>query len=540
MTESNIDRRDFLKTTGTAAVAASALSGLAAAPSVVRAANTNSVLRIGFIGPGGRGHGAHIGTLKELQKAGENIDLVAVCDVYSVNRDRAAHTISSQTNKDVAKYVDYRDMLAKEKLDAVCIATPDHWHAKQAIDAMEAGLNVYCEKPMTHTIEEAVNVVRTWQKTGKVMQVGVQSTSLPLWSLVREKLQSGLIGKMLMYQTEFFRNSAVGQWRTYQLKKEMNPETINWPLWLGVKEGLAPDVPFDREIFAQWRRFWPYGSGMYTDLFVHRTTSMLKATGLRYPARVVGAGGIFFEYDGRDVPDVATVVADFHEGVQGLVTATMCCDGTPIRQLIRGHNGSFVFGNGEEFTGFDFVPERPQVTRDSKLKAERIDLPTVGIPLEKDHHGHFKPDTTRDPLQELARRHSRGRSEEVQQPARPGCSGHRACDIRRPQLPRGESVPLRRRESPGSGRRFQLGQELGADVQAAIQAESHPGLDGRRQREPSGRAGLYDSRRSLEERPAAGQSSRLSGLFPERQQSIPVPMEKRRGILPRRRPHVVS
>ncbi len=283
MTESNIDRRDFLKTTGTAAVAASALSGLAAAPSVVRAANTNSVLRIGFIGPGGRGHGAHIGTLKELQKAGENIDLVAVCDVYSVNRDRAAHTISSQTGKDVAKYVDYRDMLAKEKLDAVCIATPDHWHAKQAIDAMEAGLNVYCEKPMTHTIEEAVKVVRTWQKTGKVMQVGVQSTSLPLWSLVREKLQSGLIGKVLMYQTEFFRNSAVGQWRTYQLKKEMNPETINWPLWLGVKEGLAPDVPFDREIFAQWRRFWPYGSGMYTDLFVHRTTSMLKATGLRYP-----------------------------------------------------------------------------------------------------------------------------------------------------------------------------------------------------------------------------------------------------------------
>jgi predicted dehydrogenase len=248
---------------------------------------------------------------------------------------------------------------------------------------------------MTHTIDEAVNVVRAWEKTGKVMQVGVQSTSLPLWTLVREKLQQGMIGKVLMYQTEFFRNSAVGQWRTYPLKKEMNPETINWPLWLGVKEGLAPDVPFNREIFAQWRRFWPYGSGMYTDLFVHRTTSMLKATGLRYPGRVVGAGGIFLEYDGRDVPDVATVVADFNEGVQGLVTATMCCDGTPIRQLIRGHNGSFVFGNGEEFTGFDFLPERPQVTRDSKLKPERIDLPSTALPLEKDRSGHFKPDTTR-------------------------------------------------------------------------------------------------------------------------------------------------
>jgi predicted dehydrogenase len=248
---------------------------------------------------------------------------------------------------------------------------------------------------MTHTIDEAINVVNAWEKTGKVMQVGVQSTSLPLWTLVREKLQQGMIGKVLMYQTEFFRNSAVGQWRTYQLKKEMNPETINWPLWLGVKEGLSPEVPFDREIFAQWRRFWPFGSGMYTDLFVHRTTSMLKATGLRFPGRVVGAGGIFFEYDGRDVPDVATVVADFHEGVQGLVTATMCCDGTPIRQLIRGHQGSFVFGNGEEFTGFDFIPERPQITRDSKLKAERINLPSDALPLEKDRSGHTKPDTTK-------------------------------------------------------------------------------------------------------------------------------------------------
>ncbi len=77
----------------------------------------------------------HIGTLKGLQEAGENIELAAVCDVYSVNRDRAAHSIASQTGKPVAKYVDYRDMMAKEKLDAVCIATPDHWHATQAIDA---------------------------------------------------------------------------------------------------------------------------------------------------------------------------------------------------------------------------------------------------------------------------------------------------------------------------------------------------------------------------------------------------------------------
>ena len=92
-----------------------------------------------------------------------------------------------------------------------------------------------------------------------------------------------------------------------------------------------------------------FGSGMFTDLFVHRTTVMLKATGLRFPGRVVGAGGVFLEYDGRDVPDVATVVADFHEGVQGLVAATMACQNTPIKHVIRGHVGSFEFGHGRTF-----------------------------------------------------------------------------------------------------------------------------------------------------------------------------------------------
>jgi predicted dehydrogenase len=209
---------------------------------------------------------------------------------------------------------------------------------------------------------------------------------LPLWPQVNGLLTSGKIGKVLTYQTEFFRNSAMGQWRYYELEPEMTPKNINWKKWLGVEEGLAEYEDFDRAKYKQWRRFWPYGSGMFTDLFVHRTTTMLKATGLRFPGRVCGAGGIFLEYDGRDVPDVATVVADFKEGVQGLVTATMACQNTPIKQLIRGHFGSLVFGVGEKFDGFDFIPERPQVTRNSKLKEERIQTETV----QDTTYDHFK------------------------------------------------------------------------------------------------------------------------------------------------------
>ena len=386
MDPNQVNRRTFLRTSGTVAAGVSAAAALSSSPAPARAAGANERIRIGFIGPGGRGFGAHVKTLAKLRNDGANIELVAVADVYSENRDRAANHIKEKNGNEVATYVDYREMLQKEKLDAVCIATPDHWHAIQTIECLEAGLNVYCEKPMTKAVEEAIDVVRAWQKTGKVMQVGVQSTSLPVWNRVRELLQEGKLGKVLMYQTEFFRNSSMGQWRYYELDKKMTPKSIDWSRWLGVEEGLADTIPFDRAVYRQWRRFWPFGSGMYTDLFVHRTTAMLKATGLRYPGRVVGAGGIYLEYDGRDVPDVSSVVADFNEGVQGLVTATMCCQNTPVQQLIRGHFGSFVFGNGERFTGFDFVPERPQVTRDSKLESERIEVGDV----QNTTYAHFE------------------------------------------------------------------------------------------------------------------------------------------------------
>ena len=377
-------RRQFVKASLAAAAVATA-TGTSTA-TAAESKSKNDKLRVGFIGVGGRGFGAHVKTMTKLAKEGQAIELVAVCDVYNKYCDRAAKHIEKNLKKAPNKYVDYRQMFEKEDLDAVCIGTPDHWHHLQTIESLNKGLHVYCEKPMTKTVEEAIDVYRTWKKSGKVMQVGVQSTSLPVWGKVNEMLNEGKLGKVLMYQTEFFRNSASGQWRYYALEPSMTPDNIDWKLWLGSEQGLAEYEDFDREKYKQWRRFWPYGSGMFTDLFVHRTTSMLKATGLRFPGRVVGAGGIYLEYDGRQVPDVATVVADFKEGVQGLVSATMACQNTPIRQLIRGHFGSYVFGNGEEFDGFDYLPERPQVTRNSKLKDERISTDTI----PNTTYAHFK------------------------------------------------------------------------------------------------------------------------------------------------------
>ena len=383
MEDSNLSRRTFLRNSSAATAAALAVPTMLAAQANQAAQpaatstppNVNERLRLGFIGCGGRA-GAHLDSALRLQGEGI-VEVAAVCDVYNRHREGFATRTNRRTQMDPKQIADYRDIINDASIDAVVISTPDHWHARQTIDALKAGKHVYCEKPMTHSVQEALDVYKVWKDSGRVMQVGVQSTTLPVWKDANERIKSGQLGKVLMYQTEYFRNSDQGQWRYYALTPEMTPQNIDWKMFLGTEQGLAPDMPFDRAKYAQWRRFWAFGAGMYTDLFVHRTTAMLAATGLRWPGRVVGAGGIFLEYDGRDVPDVATVVADFPEGVQGLVTATMCCEYTPIQQLIRGHNGSFVFGNGEDFAGYDFKAERPQATHDSSIKDERIEVGRV-------------------------------------------------------------------------------------------------------------------------------------------------------------------
>ena len=169
---------------------------------------------------------------------------------------------------------------------------------------------------------------------------------------------------MLKYQTEYYRNSDVGQWRYYELTEDMTPKNIDWPDVPRHRVGSSPEMPFDRASR-------PVALLLALRLgHVHRPVRPphhldAAATGLRFPGRVVGAGGIYLEYDGRDVPDVATVVADFPEGGRARHRDHVCQE-TPIQQLIRGHYGSVVLGKGEEFTGYDFVAERPEVTHEQQ------------------------------------------------------------------------------------------------------------------------------------------------------------------------------
>jgi predicted dehydrogenase len=351
--KSNVNRRDFLKA---GAVGAAAVSLTAA--SYDRVYGSNDRIGVAFLGVGGRCQ-AHIDVINNLRRQGRAVAPVAVCDVWDGNMEveRGGRGLYPSARKcglreDDRAHVtkDYRRLLELREVDVVCIATPDHWHAKMSIDAAAAGKDVYCEKPMTKTIEEAHAVVDAVRRNNRVMTVGVQSMADPTWRTANEMIRRGDIGHVCQAQTSYYRNYIGGQWRYYRLTRDMTPRTVDWDMFLGhqfsVFPGvpLAPRMPFDRAIYGQWRCYWNFGGGMFTDLFVHQTTHMIAAMGVRYPSRVTGGGGIYLEYDKRDVPDVATIVADYDEGCQLVVTATMIND-HPIEECIRGRLATMRFVN---------------------------------------------------------------------------------------------------------------------------------------------------------------------------------------------------
>jgi predicted dehydrogenase len=389
----NKNRRDFLKDS---AAGAAAVTLTAASYNKVLGANER--IGIAFVGTGGRCQ-IHLDIINKFVKEGKGVAPVAVCDVwdgseydYEIKRDNEVlkRTYSQGLkpsakkvglNPDDSKHVvkDYRKVLDLKEADVVFIATPDHWHAKISIDAAAAGKDVYCEKPMTKTIEEAHAVVDAMQKYKRVMSVGVQSMADPTWRTAYDLIKKGTIGHVAQAQTSYYRNSEMGQWRYYRLSKDMNPKTVDWDMFLGhqfsIKAGgepLGPKIPFDRAVFGQWRCYWPFGGGMFTDLFVHQTTHLIAAMGVRYPKRVVGGGGLYLEYDERDVPDVAAIVADYDEGCQLMITATMIAS-YPIEEVIRGHLGTIKFVKG----GFELIKDNPKGS------------PGIPARLEKSVQGEF-------------------------------------------------------------------------------------------------------------------------------------------------------
>jgi predicted dehydrogenase len=300
---SGYERRDFLKIAGTA-TAATLLSGrvraLAAQAEPARAVAVNDHIQIALIGAGGQGQGD---TRTAVQVPG--VKLVAVADCYNGRLEHAKEI----WGQEIFATRDYQEILARKDIDAVIVATPDHWHKQAAIDAMKAGKDVYCEKPMIHLYADGPEMIQTAQATGRIMQVGSQRVSSVVYAKAKELLKAGAIGELNMVTARWDRNSSIGAWN-YTVPPDASPETCDWPRFLGT----APEIPFNSEHFFQWRKWKAYGSGVAGDLFVHLFSGTHFITGSHGPTRGMATGGLRYWKDGRDVPDVMLGLFDYREG----------------------------------------------------------------------------------------------------------------------------------------------------------------------------------------------------------------------------------
>jgi predicted dehydrogenase len=194
-------------------------------------------------------------------------------------------------------------------VDAVLIATPDHWHKQAAVDAMKAGKDVYLEKPMIHLYSDGPEIIEAARSSNRILQVGSQRVSSVVYAKAKELLASGAIGKLNMVSARWDRNSSLGAWN-YSVPSDASTETCDWPRFLG----SAPKIPFSGERFFQWRKWKDYGSGVAGDLFVHLFSGTHFITGSHGPVRAMATGEIAFWKDGRDANDLMLALFDYPEG----------------------------------------------------------------------------------------------------------------------------------------------------------------------------------------------------------------------------------
>jgi predicted dehydrogenase len=297
-----LNRRTFLHSAAKAATLAAAATKLhpllAQEPSPApRSANDN--INLALIGAGIQGQHD---TSYAVQVPG--VKLVAAADCYD---GRLTHC-KELWGADVFTTRDYREILARKDVDAVLIATPDHWHKQAAIDAMEAGKDVYLEKPMIHVYPDGPEVIAAARKTNRIVQIGSQRVSSIVYAKAKELLASGIIGKLNMVSAYWDRNSSLGAWN-YSIPLDASPQTCDWERF----EGNAPKIPFSPERFFQWRKWKDYGSGVAGDLFVHLFSGTHFITGAHGPTRAMATGAIRYWKDGRDANDVMLALFDYPE-----------------------------------------------------------------------------------------------------------------------------------------------------------------------------------------------------------------------------------
>jgi predicted dehydrogenase len=380
-------RREFIKQVGVGAAAVSA--GLAA-PSTSKAKShtfatgrvlgSNDRINVGFVGCGGRMR-AHIRRVGERSKEKGDVMAVAVNDIWD-KRKQAAREATGVDEKSV--HHDYRELCTRSDVDVVVISSPDHWHHAHALAALKAGKDVYLEKPMTYTVDEAKDVAEAVKAGGRILQVGSQYATMDHFWKAKKAISDGLIGQVMWASGGFGRNrNARGEWN-YQIDPDATEKTLDWKAFLGT----APKRPFSPERYFRWRKYWDYSGGIATDLFYHTVSPLLVAIGPEFPSRVTASGGIYFQHD-REVPDTFFMNVDYLKWTMQLACSVGSGVGAPL--VIHGSEGTlFVARDSESLdnTEIEVVPDRE--FKDAFVKTHGVETMKIPVtPFVRGAHPHM-------------------------------------------------------------------------------------------------------------------------------------------------------
>lgn len=373
MSNNKLNRREFMNKVSAATVAFAAM-GISSRNSF----GANDKLGVGFIGTGARGN-AHLQAIHWLRTDGKYpVDIVAVCNNFKPRMQRAAVGYKAKP------YSDYRDLLKDPNVDVVCIATPDHLHGYMAIDAMKAGKDVYCEKPITHwrQFELTKRLAEEVKKSGRVFQAGTQGMSDSAWHQMKKLIQDGIIGQPIHAECGYFR---IGDWGERGMPIDDHNakpgDDLDWEAFLGD----SPKRDFDVSRYFRWRMYEDYAGGPCTDLYPHSLTPVAYMLGVKFPSMVVAAGGKF-RYQEREIPDTFNMLIDYPEK---LTIAVLGTQGNNYKgrlggrgagcniPLIRGWEGTLTIINNE----IAFIP----MERDSLIAASKAKPQSFKIEHDEDH-----------------------------------------------------------------------------------------------------------------------------------------------------------
>ena len=359
---SNLPRRRFLQTGAFAAGTILASKEVLLAQEAVgssRPVPPSDQIRFGMIGIGMQGSGLLPDAISI-----PGVTCVAAADLYD-----GRHTLAKELtgNPSLPTTRHYQELLDRKDIDCIMAAVPDHWHKRVVVDACNAGKDIYCEKPMSHTAAQGFEMVDAAARNNRIVQIGSQRVSSALLAKAKELYANGAIGNIEMVELSLGRNDPTGAWE-YPPPFDLSPQTVDWDTWLND----APKIPFDKYRFARWRCWREYGTGVGGDLMVHLVSGMMATLGWNEPPRSASAlGGIFRFPDGRNMPDFHVVLFDYH-GIPVYCRLDLGCE-TPELARFMGPKGLLDAGEFElhymQQPGIDLAPSYytsgfPQKMRD--------------------------------------------------------------------------------------------------------------------------------------------------------------------------------